>query len=277
MLHFVVLFLYNLQVPPLLFIYPSVPIVPVSLSLFVSYFHCCILAALFFMRFYLPLYYHFLFNMIKKEENVLEECSDISKDSFAFNCSLATDFTDFLSELDDKYDNTEIIYSDDDILSSSGIDATDRYTCTKCGSTFTNLFHYSFHNKLCYDAHSYSCMECNYQNPSIDSLHLHIHKHAMLNLQCPICHLNFHNSRLFTIHLKIHIIELENELDELMYNEDVTREEFHDYHVDYTYTPIKLNFQYLTSPTKYSCHYCHREQSSKFRSLIHEAWHGINS
>lgn len=233
------------------------------------------------------------------------------------NCSLATDLTDFLSENNQKYDNTEIINSEkgvhpqqnrqfeqldsdnsfdflisdndfaedasefievnsDEVFNSElKLSSIDSYICLKCHNRFKNLFQYSFHNKGCYENQNYSCMECNYQNASIDNLHYHIQKHLICHLNCPTCNTLFNNSRLFITHLKIHTIEVENELEELIYGNSDDDRNFTVEKVVFNRSTINIKLPIHNN--NYKCHYCNFKMANKFRLFIHESSHKLKN
>lgn len=121
--------------------------------------------------------------------------------STSFDCSFGTDLTLFLGEDTSKEEVTQILP-----LPTS-------QTCSNCNKPFPNLFSLCFHFKSCSNLSYFSC--CTFQSTSLSSLHSHVLKHTLSSLPCPSCPTILTNSRAFLSHLKIHVIQLENELEDL--------------------------------------------------------------
>lgn len=150
-----------------------------------------------------------------------------------------------------------------------------RYNCVKCDKEMEKLSFLAIHHRSHTSKIHFTCPQCQCIFHTLNDLSNHCQKHSMTQISCPKCEERFEDSRLFKMHLEIHIIEMEGNDDE----KQVDDEELHDIDRGLLYDEIhylneivlvhSMGISRSSYRESFPCKYCPMVCTSKVRLSIH--------
>lgn len=150
--------------------------------------------------------------------------------------------------------------------------------CNKCNEAFSKLSFLAIHNRSHSTQAHFTCPECQGIFHTLNELSNHCQKHSLDQIVCPKCSEKFKDSRLFKMHIEIHIIDMEGDQKEERVSEiedDIDRNLlYHDilFLAENLNPPVFANINTELFP----CQYCSIHFTSHFRLSIHKLTHTRN-
>lgn len=150
-----------------------------------------------------------------------------------------------------------------------------QYSCMKCGKYVEKLSFLAIHQQTHTSKMHFTCPQCQYIFHTLKDLSNHCQKHSMMQVSCPRCEKCFEDSRLFKVHLGIHIIEMEGYDDEIQASEedslDIDRAMLYDeiHYLNEIVQVSSLGISRATYRESFPCKYCPMVCTSKVRLSIH--------
>lgn len=150
-----------------------------------------------------------------------------------------------------------------------------RYICVKCDKEMGKLSFLAIHNRSHTSKIHFTCPQCQCIFHALDDLSDHCQKHSMVPISCPKCEECFEDSRLFKMHLEIHIIEIEGNDEETRVNDeelpDIDKSLLYDkiYCLNEKVLVLSLGTSRAIYRESFPCKYCSVICTSKVRLSIH--------
>mmetsp|Transcript_9138 Transcript_9138/g.9041 ORF Transcript_9138/g.9041 Transcript_9138/m.9041 type:complete len:265 (+) Transcript_9138:201-995(+) len=184
---------------------------------------------------------------------------------------------DILLQLNQETSNTLELIKQEEEDSRLTKNTNGRYICAKCDTEIEKLSYLAIHNRSHSGKIHFTCPQCQCIFHTLNDLSNHCQKHSMTQISCPKCKECFEDSRLFKMHLEVHIIEMESNDDEMQDDDD--DEEIPDIDKDLLYDEIyclheivlvqSLGISGLLYKELFPCKYCLMVCTSKVRLSIH--------
>lgn len=150
-----------------------------------------------------------------------------------------------------------------------------RYSCAKCDIEIEKLSYLAIHNRSHSGKIHFTCPQCQCIFHTLNDLSNHCPKHSMMQISCPKCEECFEDSRLFKMHLEVHIIEMESNDDEMQVDDeelpDIDRALLYDeiYFLHEIALVRSLWISRAHNRESFPCKYCLMVCTSKVRLSMH--------
>lgn len=150
-----------------------------------------------------------------------------------------------------------------------------RFRCVKCDKEMEKLSFLAIHHRSHTSKIHFTCPQCQCIFHTLNDLSNHCQKHSMMQISCPKCEECFENSRLFKMHLEIHIIDMENNEDETQVDDDelpdIDRGLLYDeiHYLNEIVLVRSLGISRSSYKESFPCKYCPIVCTSKVRLSIH--------